>query len=149
MSLPIFCIAGGLFVRASYIHWFVYTVEDRKFFRNRGEYREGVPSTARCLEAEIEPIPDPDTATREHPDWAAFKFPNGEWVFGRGIDSHGIGPGEGTVVLKDSRGRVRIFFGHVCGHNAWLMSTFGEDQTLDTFYAKLADHSLREWVPDP
>ena len=146
---------GGLWVRGLYLHWFVYTTEDRDFFRREAnEYLErgGVPSIARRLKAEMEAIPDPETAVRLHPDWAAIRFTNGEWAFGHGVNSHGFSAGRGTLVVKDSRGRVRIFFGHVCGPNAG-MDWFRTDvhASLDAFDKDylLPSGMLREWIPPP
>jgi hypothetical protein len=85
-----------------------------------------------------------------NPDWFAVRCVNGEWVFGHGINSHGLHPGHGTLVLRDSRGRVRIFFGHVCGPNGGLdwLATARQPMTLDGFYDMLAEFgTLREWVP--
>jgi hypothetical protein len=102
----------------------------------------------------MEPVPDPETALRLHPDWAAVRFPNGEWVFGYGSNSHEVFRlGRGTLVMKDSRGQVRIFFGHVCGENAWLGEFPGKTDrlTLDEYYRRLQRDppGLREWVPEP
>jgi hypothetical protein len=116
-------------------------------------YPDGVPSVARRLKAEMEPISDPETAVREHPDWFALRFPNGEWVFGRGINSHDVfRHGRGTLVVKDSRGQIRIFFGHVCGNKTgmdWCRTDVC--RSLDNFYKDylLWVGELREWVPDP
>ena len=134
------------------MHWFVYSAEDRAYFRNPGEYQEGVPSVGRRLKAEMEGIPNPDSALLRNPDWFAIRCLNGEWVFGHGINSHGLGPGHGTLVVKDSRGRIRIYFGHVCGPNAgleWLAST-RELRSVDSFYNMLSESLpyLREWVPE-
>jgi hypothetical protein len=134
--------------------WFVFTAEDRDFFRHeRDKYPErgGVPSIARQLKSEMESIPDPETATRLHSDWAGLRLKNGEWVFGHGIDSHWISAGRGTLVLKDSRGRIRIFFGHVCGNNAGMdWCTPDAYKSLDDFdKTYLQFGMLREWVPDP
>jgi hypothetical protein len=145
-----------MLTRNTYNYWFVYTTEDREFFRReRDQYPEngGVPSIARRLRAEMEPIPDPDTALQLHADWGAKRFKNGEWVFGRGINSHGIGVGRGTLVLKDSRGRIRIFFGHVCGSNPGLGPYDSQYiATLDDFYKEWwlgGNVMLREWIPPP
>jgi hypothetical protein len=153
LALPGCGFAGFLVARASYIHWFVYTAEDRAFFQNRGQYREGVPSVARRLKAEMEAIPDPEAARSRHPDWFAVRFPNGEWVFGHGVNSHGFTPGHGTLVVKDNTGRVRCFFGHVCGTNAGI-EWASENQpkaTLTAFFDRFAEEQpqLREWVPPP
>ena len=150
LTAPCWLGCGGLFVRAQYIHWFVLTAEDRAFFRREpGRYSEGVPSIARRLKAEMERIPDPDSALRRHPDWAVIRFKSGEWAFGHGINSHGFNPGHGTLVVKDSLGRVRIFFGHVCGENQQFDHPGRSVQTLEAFYAKLKEYdTVREWNPD-
>jgi hypothetical protein len=126
------------------------TPEDREFLDNdRWGYESGLPSTARRLKAEMEPYPDPDTALQHHPEWAAVRLKNGEWVFGHGLNSHDYFlRGRGTWVGKDSRGRVRIFFGHVCGTNAGFDPvTTNHLTTLDEYYDWLAGGRLREWVP--
>ncbi len=137
-----------IYVRAINPH--KYTDEDREFFHNQTEYQEGTPSVARRLKAEMESIQDPDEALRQHPDWALVRFPNGQWLFGHGVNSHGLRVGRGTLVVKDSRGQVRIFFGHVCGTNQFLDNPdFWQFQSLNNFYARVADgRVLREWFPD-
>lgn len=151
MALPGCGFVGILAARASYIHWFVYTAEDRAFFRNPGGFREGVPSVARLLKAEMEAIPDPEAARSRHPDWFAVRFPNGEWVFGHGVSSHGFTPGHGTLVMKDNTGRVRIFFGHICAGNLGIGQWVAESYTsLNTFERDGWLHrDMREWVPPP
>jgi hypothetical protein len=59
-------------------------------------------------------VADPEEARRRYSGVAAKRFDNGEWVFGVCRDSHAYRDG-GTVVIKDSTGAVRAFFGHVCG----------------------------------
>ena len=77
---PCFCCISGALTRNTYNYWFRYTAEDRTFVKNnRNGYEGGLPSVARRLKAEMEPIPDPDTALRLHPDWGAKRFKNGEW----------------------------------------------------------------------
>jgi hypothetical protein len=150
---PGWCFLVGSWLYLEYHHWFQLTAEDRAYRRTeRAVYPDGVPSVARQLKAEIEPIPDPDTALQLHPEWAVLRFPNGEWVFGYGINSHAVfRHGRGTQVLKDSRGRVRIFFGHVCGDNGVIGAFRGAwyAKSLDDFYHQLQnDLNFREWVPD-
>jgi hypothetical protein len=81
------------------------------------------------------PLPDPETAKAAYPEVEAKRFPNGEWVFGVSADSHGSHWG-GTVVYKDSSGRTRAFFGHVCGPRR-LSHMLYAPQSLKEFY----DHS--------
>src|SRR5579859_265627 len=58
----------------------------------------------------------PNEATRQNVRIVELQFESGEWAFGRAASSHGIWVrGGGTLVVKDSKGDVRAFFGHVCG----------------------------------
>lgn len=151
MTSPCWLGVGGLWLGGWYNYLFRYTQEDREFVRQgRHGYEDGLPSVGRKLKAEMDMVPDPDTALRLHPDWTAVKFKSGEWVFGYGINSHGIGLGRGTLVLKDSRGRVRIFLGHVCGPNAGIdEQTTRSVSSLDEFDKWLHElGGLREWSPD-
>lgn len=153
LSAPCWCGCGGSWLCLEYQHWFMLTAEDRSYRQTqRAIYPNGLPSVSRQLKAEMEPIPDPDTALRLHPDWAALRLPNGEWVFGCGISSHGhLRLGRGTQVVKDSRGHVRIFFGDVLGDNFGIEAFRGAwyATSLDDFYHQLQnDLHFREWVPD-
>lgn len=94
------------------------------------------------LRAILEPIPDPEAGRGCDPEFSFRRFPNGEWVMGVARDSHAplsLYLGGGTVVLKDSRGRVRCFLGHVCGPGrlANIEGLSGLD-SLDAFDARLA-----------
>lgn len=55
-----------------------------------------------------------EKAKREYPDISIYKISDGEWIFGISDDSHASIFG-GTIVVRDSKGNVRCFFGHVCG----------------------------------
>jgi hypothetical protein len=48
-----------------------------------------------------------------------FRFPDDTWVMGAGIDSHSMRQAGGTLALRDSRGKVQVFVGHVCGPGVW------------------------------
>jgi len=154
LTSPGCCLFGWFVVRVQYNYWFIYTPEDREFQRTPGPgYNGGLPSAARQLRAEMEQIPDPDTALGLHPDWEAHRFPNREWVFGYGIDSHALTRvGGGTLVVKDSHGRVRCFFGHVCGNRGTCFVFDGARQakSVDDFYKYLqSELGFREWIPPP
>src|SRR4051794_26116441 len=102
---------------------------------------EGSPAEAERLRAAVEAIPGPEDGRGFDRDYGAKRFPDGEWVLGIGRDSHALLAryrGGGTVVVKDSRGRVRCFFGHVCGpasHEAyWSVNA----HSLDDFYRNMA-----------
>jgi hypothetical protein len=82
-------------------------------------------------------------------EWASSrKFDNGQWVFGVCRDSHSSRHG-GTVVVKDSRGDVRVFFGHVCGALQLSMPINEEEvEDLDGFYEFLLSRSSLREVTD-
>src|SRR5262249_30232056 len=75
---------------------------------------EGSPAFRETWRARLRPLADPDAAAALYPDVEVVRFAGGEWVIGVSDDSHASAWG-GTVVVKDSTGRVRAFFGHVCG----------------------------------
>src|SRR5262245_2482643 len=75
----------------------------------------GSPELAADWRAALLAAAGPDEAAAADPDVVVLRFPNGEWVFGKSRNSHGIWRrGGGTLVVRDSRGRVRAFFGHMC-----------------------------------
>lgn len=92
----------------------------------------GSPTYAKEWKERFEDLPDPEVAKARYPDVETKKYTNGEWIFGVCRDSHGPPPRD-TIVVKDSRGPVRAFFGHVCG--AELLKYQLENSTsLDDFY---------------
>lgn len=94
----------------------------------------------------VEAMPEPtERFCDRKAETVGIRFPNGEWVVGVAKDSHGLYSewyGGGTVVLKDSRGRVRCFFGHVCGVGHVMFG--GEPASLDEFDAALAETKFAE-----
>jgi hypothetical protein len=80
----------------------------------QGRKSEGDPEFARKWRQVFENVPDPDAAIQGVPEVVLKRYANGEWIFGVNQDSHQWGGG-GTLVLKDNTGRVRVYFGHVCG----------------------------------
>lgn len=158
-AATVFTSPGWVWFAVSFLliqreYWFTYTDEDREFVRAQGKvHPEGLPSAARRLKAEMESAPDPDAARQSHPEWVVVRLTRGEWVFGYGLDSHRqVRAGRGTLVTKDSRGRVRCFFGHVCGDHGTELAfrQFEHVQTLDEFYSELQrGDRFREWVPGP
>ena len=102
----------------------------------------GSPSEAARLKEIVERIPDPESGQGVDPQYAAMRFKDGEWVLGIGRDSHGWMSkyrGGGTIVVKDSRGRVRCFFGHLCG-SEFLGMCMSRGQSLDEFYKNLTEY---------
>lgn len=92
----------------------------------------GSPELAEEWRERLLPIDSPETAARVA---MSKRWPNGEWVAWLSAESHGIWVrGGGTVVIKDSRGQVRAFFGHVCG--GFFLPC--DCKSLDEFYARVA-----------
>ena len=90
-------------------------------------------------------LPDPESAKAAYPDVDTKRFPNGEWVFGVSTDSHHSHWG-GTLVIKDSDGRVSAWFGHVCGQSKLLWMSQSKN-SLREFYFNWEEFGLKEYVP--
>ncbi len=107
----------------------------------------GAMATAERLRPQVEAVPDPESLP-SGAGWSAVKCTNGEWILGTSVSSHEMYAqwyGGGTVVLKDSRGRVRCFLGHVCGR--WDIEFYGSSQpfgSLDEIDAVLAKSRYAE-----
>lgn len=111
---------------------------------------DGSPRLAAEWRAALEAAPGPDEAAAADPDVVVLRFPTGEWVFGKSQDSHGIWRrGGGTLVVRDSRGRVRAFFGHMCGPR-YMADAFGTaNPSLDAFYRRVVEDRKVEYLfPD-
>jgi hypothetical protein len=94
----------------------------------------GSSELAAKWKAELTEYSSPDVAQARNPDVIVIRFGNGEWVFGLCRNSHGAWTrGGGTVVVKDSKGQIRAFFGHVCGD---CLGAFWETTSLDLYYQK-------------
>jgi len=82
-------------------------------------------------------IRDPNTI-RKGRTWALlYEFPNGDWLAIAYANSHGA-RGCGTVVTRDSKGAIRIFFGHVCGQ------PFAFGDSLNEVYSYFQGSSWKE-----
>ena len=108
----------------------------------------GSPDGAVSLRALVEPIANPEAGEGTDPEYATKRFSNGEWVLGISRDSHGIlcrFHGGGTVVLKDSRGQIHCFFGHVCGPG-WLRNSLADTRSVNELYQNLTkDYRFTEY----
>ncbi len=97
----------------------------------------------------VEAMPEPvESFGDRDKQTVGIRFPNGEWVTGVTKDSHGLYSewfGGGTVVLKDSSGRVRCFFGHVCGVGNFMLA--GQPASLAAFDAAIASHFVEQPWP--
>jgi len=99
---------------------------------------QGSPELAAEWQAELSQYQSPDEAQTKDPKVIVVRFSDGSWVFGRCQSSHGVWKrGGGTVVVKDSKGQVRAFFGHVCGDEN--LGAVWEHWNLDLYYWKTLD----------
>ena len=104
-----------------------------------GGSSRGSPELAAEWQAELSRYRTPEEAQAADPDVIVLRFDNGEWVFGRCQSSHGMWKrGGGTVVVKDSKGQVRAFFGHVCGEG--MLGATWERTSLDRYYDVTLGH---------
>jgi hypothetical protein len=102
----------------------------------------------RRLWVALEALPGPEGVQETLNEADGKRFRNGEWVVGVGIDSHSWAKARDTVVVRDSRGRLRAFVGgHVCGPH-WLgQSDFLRASSLEDFDMKLANQGFVEYQP--
>jgi hypothetical protein len=126
-------VGMGLFVATCYFFAaFLITIVDT-----------GSPQLASEWKVTLAPLDDLDSARKAYPGIAGKRFDNGEWAFGFCHDSHKqmrFTSQGGTLVVKDSRGATRVFFGHVCGRE-FLQGQLNRAKSLDDFY----DRCLAEW----
>jgi hypothetical protein len=134
MLVPIIAVALLLLVIGGFVAFFAL-----------GSYLEGGTGSmaeARRLRPLVEAMPQPTTSAADYKTGTvAVVYPSGEWVVGVAKDSHGLYTrltGGGTVVLKDSRGRVRCFFGHLCGGGRIGQEAVPKIDSLDTLDVYLA-----------
>ena len=105
----------------------------------QGGSDRGSPALAAEWRDRLAQYPDPDAARSADPEVLVVRCRNGEWAFGCSKDSHGVWRrGGGTLVVRDSTGRTRAFFGHVCGGED-LGARWTEPPTLAVYYGWLAE----------
>ncbi len=119
-------LVGGIL----YLHWMRSDNSPTPPLMGVGSVRDAHQWRRRFLT-----FPDPETATKAFPEVVAKRFPDESWVFGICTDSH-VSPEGGTIVLKDSTGKIRVFFGHVCG-SQYLGTVFLTTESLDEVYQEL------------
>ena len=106
----------------------------------------GSPELAAEWRAELAGYTTPEDAIAADPEIEHVTFSNGDWLIGRAQNSHGMWRrGGGTVVIKDSNGGSRVYFGHVCG-GGFLSWGFGEHGDLDSFYARVTENGFAEYT---
>src|SRR5262249_8059574 len=99
-------------------------------------YGEGHPPYAETWRQRLEPPAHPEEGRARYPEVVGKRLKNGEWIFGVCADSHGSHWG-GTIVVKDSTGKVRAFFGHVCGPSYLENILSYKGGSLKEFYDEL------------
>lgn len=108
---------------------------------------EGSPRYARKWMARLSEVSSFKEAKERWPGLFERTLPSGESVFGIADNSHG-NPFGGTVVMRDSNGKVSAYFGHVCGVNgigAYVHPKRSPD--LKSLYGAL-DHAFTQWQPE-
>lgn len=105
----------------------------------------GSPELAAEWRDHLAQFDSPEAATAADPDIIVYRFANGEWVFGRAANSHGIWHrGGGTIVVKDSSGQIRAFFGHVCGSGILGPGVSDLEQSPESWYERMTETSFQE-----
>ena len=108
---------------------------------------KGSPALATEWRDELAHYSKPEDALSADPEILVVRCKNGEWAFGRSKSSHGMWlRGGGTLVVRDSIGRTRAFFGHVCGYHD-LGVRWSDPLSLDAYYkgmeeAGFVEHNL-------
>jgi hypothetical protein len=104
----------------------------------------GSPRLAKEWKSKLEEFTSLDEAKQKDPEIQGQVFRIGEWVFGYARDSHNRWhSGGGTLVVKDSHGNVRVFFGHVCGSRPHILNN-PNIRDLNAFYQDLPNWEFKE-----
>jgi len=110
----------------------------------------GSPMFAKRWAARFEKWESPQEAERRSRRVGSLSLPDGTWFYAVCDGSH-CNPNGGTVVIRDSSGAIRCFFGHVCiGDFQWLASSAacaGTNEllrSLSDLYAGLAELQFAE-----
>ena len=105
----------------------------------------GSPELAAEWRDELASYESPQTAMLADAAIEHVTFDNGDWLIGRAQDSHGMWRrGGGTMVVFDSNGESRVFFGHVCG-SGFIGCGFIEHADLQSFYARVVENGFEEY----
>ena len=84
-------------------------------------------------ESRTDYIPDVKQYVEDRPLALIQAFDDGNWIICVHSPTHGprSGPGAGTVVVKDSKGKMTAYLGHICDR-IWISG-----ENLDDFYSSL------------
>ena len=81
----------------------------------------------------------------KYPFLLLHKFPeNDQWIIGICDDSHSS-PWGGTIVIHDSEGKTRCFFGHVCGNN-FLHIVLLNVKNIKELYIFFIKNDFKEYI---
>ncbi len=105
------------------------------------ELGRGSAEHAAKWQAILENLSDPELVKTRYPFAATKRYADGSWIFGLSEDSH-AGRDGGTIVVKDSSGKVRAFFGHVCGPDM-LQDVITHSGSLVEFYYNLSQSQFK------
>jgi hypothetical protein len=105
------------------------------------ELGRGSPKNAAKWKATFENLSEPELVKTRYPFAATKRFADGTWIFGVSEDSHASRDG-GTIVVKDSNGKVRAFFGHVCGPDM-LQEVVSRSNSLAEFYYTVSTSTFK------
>src|SRR5262245_22689688 len=85
----------------------------------------------------LQPLDNPDLAKQQVPGLTVLRFGYDQWVMG--FCRSGT---QGAIVVKDSKGRIRVFVGKVEG--AGFLEAHAYLWYLESFYTTLANEGLTE-----
>jgi hypothetical protein len=105
------------------------------------ELGRGSTEHAAKWKAIFEDVSDPELVKTRYPYAATKRYADRSWIFGVGEDSHARRDG-GTIIVKDNSGKVRAFFGHVCGPDM-LQDVVSRSGTPAEFYSILSQSQFK------
>lgn len=115
-----------------------------------GGVGSGSPAFAEKWTRRFEDFPTPKAAQSRHfLAVESHEFPDGSWLYAVCSRSHNNANG-GTVVIRDSSGAIRAFFGHVCiGDLDWILglSTNHPPQNAQDIYKGMERWGFEEYDP--
>ena len=104
---------------------------------------DGSESYAKEWSEKLNEFDDPNILKEQYPNLKFKEYDDGNWIIGICKDSHSSMFG-GTIVLRDSTGTVKSYFGHVCGNHYLGRTIKGSGDTPEDVYA-LLDKNFKEY----
>jgi hypothetical protein len=112
-----------------------------RWFNSEPEMGRGSTEHAAKWKGIFENLSDPEVVKTRYPFAATKRYADGIWIFGVSEDSH-AGRDGGTIIVKDSSGKVRAFFGHVCGPDM-LQAMMSQSGSLAEFFYILSQSQFK------